>query len=45
MAKVLKVSNAKLSLIMNGKQKADIRFLKALHKEFKIDGNQLLEAV
>ena len=45
LAKKLHVSDAKLSLIMSGKQKPDISFLKAVHKELKIDANLLLEAV
>ena len=39
----LKVSKAKLSLILNGKQKADVAFLKAVHSELHIDANVLLE--
>ncbi len=45
LAKKLHVSDAKLSLIMSGKQKPDISFLKAVHKELQIDANLLLEAV
>jgi HTH-type transcriptional regulator/antitoxin HigA len=45
LAKRLGLSNAKLSLILNGKQKPDVAFLKAVHKELHIDGNQLLEVV
>jgi HTH-type transcriptional regulator / antitoxin HigA len=45
LAKKLHVSDTKLSLIMSGKQKPDISFLKAVHKELQIDANLLLEAV
>jgi HTH-type transcriptional regulator/antitoxin HigA len=43
LAKKLKVSPAKLSLILNGKQKADVDFLKAVHTELNIDANFILE--
>lgn len=42
LAKKLHVSDAKLSLIMSGKQKADAAFLKSVHRELGIDGNVLL---
>lgn len=45
LAKKLHISDAKLSLIMSGKQRPDISFLKAVHKELDIDANILLEAV
>lgn len=45
LARKLQVSDTKLSLIMSGKQKPDISFLKAVHKELQIDANILLEAV
>ena len=45
LAKKLHVSDAKLSLIMSGKQKPDVMFLKAVHKELHVDANLLLEAV
>ena len=45
LAKKLNVSDAKLSLIMNGKQKPDILFLKAVHQELKVSGDFLLQAV
>ena len=45
LAKKLQVSDTKLSLIMSGKQKPDVSFLKAVHKELQIDANILLEAV
>jgi HTH-type transcriptional regulator/antitoxin HigA len=44
-AKLLGVSEAKLSLIMSGKQKPDIYFVKALHEKLNLDANQILEAV
>lgn len=43
LAKKLKISDAKLSLIMNGKQKPDIEFLKAVHSELKVDAEFILE--
>lgn len=45
LAKQLNISTAKLSLIMNGKQKPDVAFLKSIHKELKIDAAFLLEKV
>jgi HTH-type transcriptional regulator/antitoxin HigA len=45
LAKKLHISDAKLSLIMSGKQKPDVLFLKAVHKELHVDANLLLEAV
>ncbi len=39
------VSEARLSLIMNGKQKPGIYFVKALHDKLNLDGNQILQAV
>src|SRR4030095_929883 len=44
-ARLLGVSEAKLSLIMSGKQKPDIYFIKALHEKLNLDANQILEAV
>lgn len=43
LAEKLNVSNAKLSLIMNGKQKPDIAFLKAVHTQLQVDANFILE--
>jgi len=43
LAEKLKISNAKLSLIMNGKQKPDITFLKAVHTELNVDAEFILE--
>ncbi len=45
LAKKLHVSDAKLSLIMSGKQKPDVLFLKAVHQELNMDANILLKAV
>jgi HTH-type transcriptional regulator / antitoxin HigA len=44
-ARLLGVSEAKLSLIMSGKQKPDIYFVKALHDKLNLDANQILQAV
>jgi len=44
-ARLLGVSEAKLSLIMSGKQKPDIYFIKALHEKLNMDANQILQAV
>jgi HTH-type transcriptional regulator/antitoxin HigA len=43
LAKKLKVSDAKLSLIMSGKQKPGVDFLKAVHSELHIDAEFILE--
>lgn len=43
LAKKLKVSDAKLSLILNGKQKPDIAFLKAVHTELQVDAAFILQ--
>jgi HTH-type transcriptional regulator/antitoxin HigA len=45
LAKKLHISNAKLSLILSGKQKPDVKFIKGVHKELDIDGNEILEYV
>ena len=42
LAEKLGVSNAKLSLILNGKQKMDLNFLKAVHRVLKVDADFLL---
>jgi HTH-type transcriptional regulator / antitoxin HigA len=44
-AKLLGLSDAKFSLIMNGKQKPDIYFIKAVYEKLKIDGNTILQAI
>jgi HTH-type transcriptional regulator/antitoxin HigA len=43
LAEKLNISEAKLSLIMNGKQKPDIGFLKAVHSELHIEADFILE--
>lgn len=43
LAKKLKISDAKLSLIMNGKQKPDVDFLKAVHSELNVDAEFILQ--
>ena len=43
LAEKLNISNAKLSLIMNGKQKPDVDFLKAVHRQLQVDAEFLLE--
>ena len=45
LAKKLNVSDAKLSLIMNGKQRPDVDFLKAVHTELNIDAEFILQHV
>ncbi|QEC52474.1 HTH-type transcriptional regulator/antitoxin HigA [Anseongella ginsenosidimutans] len=43
LAKRLKISESKLSLIMKGKQKPDLKFLKSVHSELNIDAKFILE--
>lgn len=43
LAEKLNVSTAKLSLIMNGKQKADVEFLKSVHKQLNVDAEFILQ--
>jgi HTH-type transcriptional regulator/antitoxin HigA len=45
MARALGVSEAKLSLIMSGRQKPDAVILKAIHQKLGIDGNFILEVI
>jgi HTH-type transcriptional regulator/antitoxin HigA len=45
LARKLKVSDAKLSLIMNGKQKPDVDFIKAVHQQLHVNGDFLLSAI
>lgn len=45
LAKKLNISDAKLSLIMNGKQKPDVNFLKAVYTELKVDAGFILQHV
>jgi antitoxin component HigA of HigAB toxin-antitoxin module len=44
-ATLLGISNAKFSLIMNGKQRPDIYFLKAIHDKLKVDANLILDVM
>lgn len=44
-AQLLGISHAKFSLIMNGKQKPDIYFIKAVHDKLEVDANLLLKAI
>lgn len=43
LADKLQISPAKLSLIMNGKQKADVVFLKSIHEELHINAAFILK--
>lgn len=43
LAKKLNISEAKLSLILNGKQKPDVAFLKNIYKELQITADFILE--
>ena len=45
MAKKLKISNAKFSLVLSGKQKPDIPLLKAVQEKLGVDGNYLLSVL
>jgi HTH-type transcriptional regulator/antitoxin HigA len=45
LAKKLKVSDTKLSMIMNGKQKPDVDFIKAVHRQLKVNGDYLLNSL
>ena len=45
LAQALGVSEAKLSLIISGRQKPDIILLKAMHEKLGIDGNFILEVI
>ena len=44
-ARLLGVSEAKFSLIMKGKQKPDVYFIKAVHEKLEVDANTLLKAI
>lgn len=44
-ARLLGVSEAKFSLILSGKQRPDIYFVKALHEKLNLDASQILQAV
>lgn len=43
LAKRLKISESKLSMIMKGRQKPDVDFLKGIHSELDIDARFILE--
>jgi antitoxin component HigA of HigAB toxin-antitoxin module len=43
LAEEMGLAKSKVSEILNGKRKADIQFLKGIHKIFKIDANTLLD--
>ena len=45
MAKKLKVSSAKLSLILNGKQKPDVPFIKTAYEDLHVNADMLLKAI
>ncbi|MCF2506274.1 helix-turn-helix domain-containing protein [Dyadobacter sp. CY107] len=45
LAEKLGVSNAKLSLIMNGKQRPDVPFIKAVHTELDIPADFILQHI
>lgn len=44
-AELLGVSDTKFSLIMNGKQRPDVNFLKAVHSKLQVDANKILQAI
>jgi HTH-type transcriptional regulator/antitoxin HigA len=44
-AQLLGVSEAKFSLIMNGKQKPDVNFLKAIHEKLRVDANAIMASL
>ena len=44
-ANLLGISEAKFSLIMNGKQKPDVYFIKAIHEKLQVDAGTLLSAI
>src|ERR1700739_2002990 len=45
LARKLNISDAKLSLIMNGKQRPDVDFLKAVHTQLNVDAEFILQHV
>jgi HTH-type transcriptional regulator / antitoxin HigA len=45
MAQKLQISNAKLSMIMHGKQKPDVAFLKSVHEQLYVDANLLFDVI
>lgn len=44
-AKLLGVSDAKFSLILSGRQRPDIAFVKAVHEKLNVDANLLLQVL
>lgn len=44
-AQLLGVSDAKFSMIMSGKQKPDIYFIKAIHDKLQVDANLILSVL
>ncbi len=44
-ARLLGVSDAKFSLILSGRQKPDIYFIKAIHSKLKVDADKILRAL
>lgn len=45
LADKLNMSNSKLSLILNGKQKPDLAFIKAIHTELNVPADFILEHI
>ena len=45
LAKRLGVSNTKLSLVLNGKQKPDLSFIKAVHTKLNVDADFILQHI
>lgn len=45
LADKLNMSNTKLSLILNGKQKPDLAFIKAIHTELNVPADFILEHI
>ena len=45
LAKTLGVSNTKLSLILNGKQKPDIQFIKAIHAKLNVSADFIMQHI
>ena len=45
LAKMLHITETKLSEIMNKKRKLNVAFLKEVHRVLKVDGNLLLKIV
>ena len=45
LARKFKISDAKLSLILNGKQRPDVDFLKAVHSELQVDAEFIMQHI